>query len=104
MSCLRTLYRGMCAKFQRMAERLDSRRQLKVFRRELKRILMLKNPFYKGCIFTHCYFSMILGLQLISFNTTHAGADYYMRNIKKWAPVMFAAAVQGTIVVVRLPL
>lgn len=102
VSCLRTLYRGVCAKFQRMAERLDSRRQLKVFRRELKRILMLKNPFYKGCIFTIVIFSMILGLQLISFNTTHAGADYYMRNIKKWAPVMFAAAVQGTIVLLSV--
>lgn len=63
---------------------------------------MLKNPFYKGCIFTIVIFSMILGLQLISFNTTHAGADYYMRNIKKWAPVMFAAAVQGTIVLLSV--
>ncbi len=62
----------------------------------------VENPFYKGCIFTIVIFSMILGLQLISFNTTHAGADYYMRNIKKWAPVMFAAAVQGTIVLLSV--
>jgi len=102
VSGLRTVYHGVRAKFHRMADRLDSRRQLKVFRRELERILMLKNPFYKGCIFTIVIFAMILGLQLISFNTTHAGADYYMRNIKKWAPVMFAAAVQGTIVLLSV--
>lgn len=54
----------------------DSRRRKqyeRIFSRELRKLLALHMPFFHGYRFSAVLCAMIMGLQLISANTTYAG-------------------------------
>lgn len=81
---------------------VEEKRKKRIYKNLIGKMAMVKHPFLKTYFFSFVISTMIWGLQIISFNTTHSGAEYYMLHIKKWAPVVFAGVIQGTIIVLSL--
>lgn len=93
---------GIESWFSSIEEQLTEKKKKKIFHSLIKKVVMVKHPFLKNWFFSLLFGVMILGLQMISFNTTYSGAEYYFLNLKPWAPVVFAAVIQGSVILLSL--
>lgn len=85
-----------------IAGRREKKQMKRIFNRELQKVLALHMPFFKGHIFGVSITILMVGLQMISANTTYSGAEYYMRDLKAWIPVVFTLVLQSVIILLSV--
>lgn len=84
------------------AARREKKQMRKIFNRELQKVLALHMPFFKGHIFSVSITILMIGLQMISANTTYSGSEYYMKDLKAWIPIVFTLVLQSVIILLSV--
>jgi len=102
MTYFRNIARALRKYEQDVAGRREKKQMKKIFNRELQKVLALHMPFFKGHIFSVSISILMIGLQMISANTTYSGAEYYMKDLKAWIPVVFTLVLQSVIILLSV--
>lgn len=91
---LNTLFTPLTDKLKELLKKKADKKKLKTFQSTLRKASYAGSPFLKYYLNQKINTCMMFFLQSISFFTTLAGANYYLRGINGMAPLLFAVTIQ----------
>lgn len=98
MSILIRVLKTFASPFIKLAksitESIDDRKKMNVFQSVLRKAAYAGSPFLRYYLGHKINNGLMFMLQTISFFTTLAGANYYLRGINGMAPLLFATTIQ----------